>query len=73
MSKIIDIAQIAIAVLLTCSILLQQRGSGLSEVFGGGGSSYHSRRGFEKTLFILTIILAVVFIAVSLARIFMNV
>lgn len=61
-SAIIAIVQIVIALLLTAAILLQQRGAGLSEAFGGLGGGYHTKRGLEKTLFISTIILATLFI-----------
>jgi len=71
MEKILDIAQIVIATLLTASILLQQRGEGLSSAFGGegGGASYFKKRGMEKVLFIATIVLAVLFIASAIVRI----
>ncbi|MFA5359577.1 MAG: preprotein translocase subunit SecG [Patescibacteria group bacterium] len=64
--KNLQIVQIAIAVLLMLAILLQNRGAGLSGVFGGSGNIYRTKRGVEKKLFIATIILAVLFFAVSL-------
>jgi len=63
----LQIAQIIIAVLLMLAILLQNRGVGLSGVFGGGGNIYRTKRGVEKKLFILTIILSVLFLSISLA------
>ncbi len=65
--KSIQIAQIVIAILLMLAILLQSRGVGLSGVFGGGGNIYRTKRGIEKKLFFLTIILGVLFFAISLA------
>ncbi len=62
-SAIISIVQIVISFLLVAAILLQQRGAGLSESFGGMGGSYHTKRGLEKILFISTIILAILFIS----------
>ncbi len=53
--------QMALAILLIISILLQQRGTGLSGVFGGEGAVYRTRRGVERTIFIATIVLAVLF------------
>jgi len=41
--------------------MLQSRGSGLSGVFGGGGGGYSVKRGAEKVLFKLTIILSILF------------
>jgi protein translocase SecG subunit len=49
-------------VLLISAILLQQRGSGLSSAFGGGVEAYHTKRGFEKALFVSTIVLASLFL-----------
>jgi preprotein translocase subunit SecG len=64
MSNILPIIQIIISVFLIAAILLQQRGSGLAGVFGGGGGgeSYHTKRGFEKILFTSTIVLASLFL-----------
>jgi len=59
--------QISIAIALMVAILLQNRGVGLSGVFGGTGNIYRTKRGLEKKLFIMTIVLAVCFFAVSLA------
>lgn len=67
--KLIQIIQIIIAVLLTTAILLQNRGAGLSGIFGGASSVYRTKRGIEKTLFTATIILAVLFFVVSLASV----
>lgn len=62
----IDIAQILIASVLTVVILLQAKGSGIGAAFGGGTqSSFRTRRGVEKTLFQLTIVLAIVFLIIS--------
>lgn len=69
MSKIIDIVQIVISILLIATILIQSRGAGLAEVFGGSGEIFHTKRGPEKTLFILTIIFSASFIIVSFLNI----
>ena len=62
----LPIIQIVISVLLIGAILMQSRGSGLSSVFGGESTFYHTRRGIEKIVFWATVILAVLFIAISL-------
>lgn len=67
MSKFLPIIQIIISALLVGAILLQARGSGLSSVFGGESTFYHTRRGIEKIIFWATIVLAVLFVATSLA------
>ncbi len=62
---------LALALLLSCigliaAVLLQSRGAGLGATFGGESSVYRSRRGVEKRLFQFTIVLAVLFVGVSL-------
>lgn len=64
-----NIAQILVAVVLVLIILLQLRGGGLGGIFGSQTSTFRTRRGFEKTLFQLTIVLAVIFIALSIVRV----
>ena len=62
----IEIAQILVSILLSVIILLQAKGSGIGAAFGGGTSgSFRTRRGVEKTLFQLTIVVAIVFLIVS--------
>jgi len=68
----IQIIQIIIAILLIVAILLQNRGSGLSNVFGGSSNVYRTKRGLEKKLFIATIVLAVMFLLISLANIIIH-
>lgn len=60
--------QIVLSVLLIGGILLQQSEAGLGGAFGGGdgfSSGHHTKRGAEKTLFIATIVIAVMFVATS--------
>lgn len=59
-------AQILIALAVGSSILLQARGTGLSSTFGGESTAYRSRRGLERVLFRLTVVLAIVFVIISL-------
>lgn len=63
---LLQIAQSVIAVAVGASILLQARGTGLSSTFGGESTAYRSRRGLERVLFRLTIVLATVFVVISL-------
>ena len=62
----LKISQIVIAILLIIVILLQNRGAGISGLFGGAGNVYMEKRGIEKTLFTATIILTILFFAVAL-------
>ncbi len=68
---LISIVQIVISVILIILILLQERSSGLSGVFGGGESEFYAkRRGMERLIFIATIILVIIFAALSLLNLF---
>ena len=68
MQNILTYVQVGSAVLLVISILLQQRGQGLGSSFGGTGMEYSTKRGVEKGIFYLTIVMAILFIGVSIAR-----
>lgn len=63
------IGQIIISVALVLAILLQVKGGGLGGIFGQADSVFRTRRGVEKTLFQLTIVLAVLFIIISIVAI----
>ena len=60
---------VASAILMTILILVQTRGASLGAGFGGGAEVNTVRRGSDKTVFQLTIILAFVFAASILAGI----
>lgn len=59
------IIQILLSLVLTGAILLQSQGSGLGATWGGGGESYHTKRGVEKVLFYVTIIVIALFGIIS--------
>ena len=62
----LNIAQIILSIALIAAVLLQIKGGGLGGIFGQADTVYRSKRGAEKTLFQLTIVLAVLFIIVSI-------
>ena len=67
-SNYLNLAQLLISLVLVVVILLQSRGGDIGAAFGaggGGGSSFRTRRGLEKTLFQLTIALAIIFVGMS--------
>ncbi|MGD1993830.1 MAG: preprotein translocase subunit SecG [Anaerolineae bacterium] len=69
MSTYFNIAQIIISAALVTIIVFQSQTSGLGGLFGGSGGAVHrKRRGVERTLFIITIVLAVVFFVISLVN-----
>lgn len=70
MKTFVEIAQAVIAILLILSILSQQRSAGLSATFGGSGGFHVSKRGAEKVLFNLTIILAILFVSTAILYLF---
>lgn len=72
MRSFLIIFQIAVSILLVLSILLQEKGVGLSATFGGGGEFYRSKRGVDRVMFIATLVLSVLFILTSVAFIFVK-
>jgi len=72
MENILLFGVIAIDIALVIVILLQQKEGGLSTVFGGEGGVYRTKRGFAKGLHYLTIILGVLFVALSIAVLFLT-
>ena len=63
---ILTILQIVVAISLITVILLQAKGTGLGSTFGGQSQMYHSKRGVEKVVFTLTIVLAIAFVVLSI-------
>ena len=66
MSMYFGIAIIIISIGLTLAILFQTKGGGLGGIFGQADTVYRTKRGVEKTLFQLTIVLAALFIIISI-------
>jgi protein translocase SecG subunit len=63
----IIIGQIIVSVVLIILILLQERSSGLSGLFGGdSGGAYQTRRGMEKGIFAATVVCAVLFVVLAI-------
>jgi preprotein translocase subunit SecG len=65
LSIYLNIVQILISIALIVLTVMQRSGGGLGSL-GGDSSIYHTRRGMEKSLHNLTIVLAVVFGLTSL-------
>lgn len=60
----LDWGLIIISVLLIVSVILQSKGAGLGGLTGAdAGSVFTARRGIERVLFWVTIILSVIFFA----------
>jgi preprotein translocase subunit SecG len=66
----LSIAEIVVGVALVVIIILQTRGGGLGGMFGGPDTAiYKTRRGLERTLFYVTIGLAVLFLVVTMINV----
>lgn len=64
----ISIFQTILGFLLIALILLQAKGTGLGSTFASEIAFYGTRRGVERLLFYLTIIISVLFLIISIAR-----
>jgi preprotein translocase subunit SecG len=71
-AQTIQILQLIIAILLIASILLQQRGSGLGEAFGGSSAIFRTKRGAEKIIFRTSIVLIIALIGLAFAALFIG-
>jgi preprotein translocase subunit SecG len=73
MENFLDIAMIILSTALVFSIILQSRGAGLGNLAGGDfGGSFSARRGVEKTLFRITIILSVLFFVLAVYTVYVS-
>ena len=72
MHTYLNVAQIVVAVALIIAALLQVRGGGLGGIFGQADTVYRTKRGVEKTLFQLTIVLVVVFIILAIVTVWLT-
>ena len=73
MVQYLNIALIIISVLLILSVILQSKGAGLGGLSGAdAGSVFTARRGVERTLFLATIVLSVIFFALVLTLLFVS-
>ena len=66
MQTYLNVAQIVLSIALILAILFQVRGGGLGGIFGQADTVFRTKRGVEKTLFQLTIVLVVLFIIISI-------
>ncbi len=69
MSKILLISQMVISILFILLVLMQNKDEGFTSSGGGQGFSA-TRRGPEKVIFIMTIVLGILFLANALAFVF---
>ena len=72
MKNVLIFVQIFISILLITLILSQAKGAGLGSAWGGGSEFYSTRRGMEKIIFTATIILAALFLLLSIANLLLK-
>ena len=66
MQTYLSVAQIVLSIALILAVLFQVRGGGLGGIFGQPTAVFRTKRGVEKTLFQLTIVLVILFIIVAI-------
>jgi preprotein translocase subunit SecG len=66
--------QIILSALIIVCVLLQRTGASLGGAFGADNfsSGFHTRRGLEKTLFQMTIVLGILFAASALLNLLLS-
>ena len=70
MTSFLNIALIITSVALIISVILQSKGAGLGGLTGADtGGVYTARRGVERTLFWVTIVLSVLFFALAITAV----
>ena len=68
LSQILPWIQIVLSILLIVVVLLQQSSAGLGSAFGGDSSAtFHTRRGFDRFLFIATFVLGALLVVSAVA------
>lgn len=72
MLRFAQILQLVVSILITLLVLMQTKGKGLSSFLGGSGGFYSTRRGLEKIIFMVTIVLGVLLTANSLFIIYLS-
>jgi preprotein translocase subunit SecG len=70
MEVYLNVAQIIVSIALTAVILLQTKGGGMGGIFGGTETAiYKTRRGVERTIFNITIGLAIAFFVITILNV----
>lgn len=69
---LLNILFLIVSVALMAAILVQNRSAGLGTAFGGGAEGFHIRRGSEKRIFQVTIVLGTLFLLLAAAHLFLG-
>lgn len=62
--QVLSVVEIVLGILLVVLILLQSKGTGIGSTFGGDMGFYATKRGAEKLIFMVTIVLATIFLLI---------
>jgi protein translocase SecG subunit len=65
MKTAFTVIQVITLILIIATVLLQQKGTGLSSMFGSSTNFYQTKRGAEKLLFYTTVVSAIIFLIVT--------
>lgn len=66
MSVYFNIALLILSVLLIILVMVQAKGNQLGSIFGGSSGVYRTRRGVERTVYNMTILVAVLFVVTAI-------
>ncbi len=66
MQTAVILIQIILSITMIVILLIQMKGEGLGSAFGGDSSVYHQRRGLERQLFNVTVVLSAIFLLMSI-------
>jgi preprotein translocase subunit SecG len=73
MEQSLDIAMIILSIALVACIVLQSKGAGLGGLTGAeSGTAFSARRGLEKTLFRITIVLSILFFSLAIYTVYVS-
>ena len=74
LARVLPYAEIIVSVILISGVLLQQSGAEVGGALGGSGESFHhTRRGFEKFLFYLSVVCGILFALLAIVAIIVKV
>lgn len=72
MKNIFLLVNIILSVVIVILILIQGKGAGLGSAWGGGGEMFQTRRGIEKVTLRVTVLLIILFFAISIVNLFVK-
>lgn len=72
-AQAIQVIQLSLSLIVIFLVTIQQSEASLGSISGGDTTiTHHTRRGFEKFLFIMTIVLGIALLLVSVMRVILG-